>query len=128
MKAFSAASTSEAATCLVNIPAEVASDRSDKVFENNNYLYQLLPGRARRDPGQVHPPGAMPGGRQDAQSARRHVPTWKKPAARMVLAWASRNARQDCPDRLGAGPVPASSRIRQSAAGASLCPRPASPP
>jgi hypothetical protein len=43
---------------------------------------------------------------------RNTVSTWKKSVARIVLAWASRNARQDCPDRLGAGPSPAPATAR----------------
>ena len=45
---------------------------------------------------------------------RNTVLTWKKSAARIVLAWASRNARQDFPDRVGAGSMPASLRICQT--------------
>ena len=40
------------------------------------------------------------------------VSTWKKSIARIVLAWASRNACQVCPDRVGAGSMSASLRIR----------------
>lgn len=42
---------------------------------------------------------------------RNTVSTCKKSVARIVLAWASKNARQDRPDRLGAGSMPASLRI-----------------
>jgi hypothetical protein len=51
---------------------------------------------------------------------RNTVSTWKKSVARIVFAWASRNARHDCPDRLGAGSMPASLRICQTVDGASL--------
>ena len=59
---------------------------------------------------------------------RNTVSTWKKSAARIVFACASRNARQVCPDRLGAGSMPASLRIRQTVDGAVLYPRPVSSP
>ncbi len=49
--------------------------------------------RRGRCPGQVHAPGAVLD-KNSAYSRRRNtVPTWKKSAARIVLAWASRNAR-----------------------------------
>jgi hypothetical protein len=42
---------------------------------------------------------------EDSTCRRRRstVPAWKKSTARIVFAWASRNARQACPDRLGSG-------------------------
>jgi hypothetical protein len=59
---------------------------------------------------------------------RNTVSTWKKSAARIVFAWASRNARQVCPDRRGAGSMPASLRICHTVDGASVYPRPVSSP
>jgi hypothetical protein len=59
---------------------------------------------------------------------RNTVSTWKKSTARIVFAWASRNARQLCPDRLGAGSMPASLRICQTVDAAMVCPRPVSSP
>jgi hypothetical protein len=56
------------------------------------------------------------------------VSTWKKSAARIVLACASRNARQVCPDRVGAGSMLASLRICHTVDGASLYPNPVSSP
>ena len=49
-------------------------------------------------------------------------------AARIVLAWASRNLRQLCPDRRGAGSIPASLRICHTVDGATAYPRPDSSP
>jgi hypothetical protein len=59
----------------------------------------------------VHP--AVPCSMKKSTYRRRRntVSTWKKSVARMVLAWASKNARQDCPDRRGAGSMPSSFRI-----------------
>ena len=51
---------------------------------------------------------------------RNTVSTWKKSTARIVFAWASRNARQVCPDRAGAGSMPASLRICYTVDGATL--------
>jgi hypothetical protein len=59
---------------------------------------------------------------------RNTVSTWKKSAAKIVFACASRNARHACPARLGAGSMPASLRICHTVDGASLCPKPASSP
>jgi hypothetical protein len=46
------------------------------------------------------------------------VSTLKKSAARIVVAGAVRNAARVCPDRLGAGSMPASLRICPTADGA----------
>jgi hypothetical protein len=81
--------------------------------------------RVGGDPGHVHPPPAMLDNEQDVQAAQQHS-TGKKSAARMVLARASRNARQDCPARRGAGSMPAFLRIRHTVDGASSWPRPTS--
>ena len=51
---------------------------------------------------------------------RNTVSTWKKPAARIALACPVRNARQVYPDRVGAGPVPASLRICHTVDGAAM--------
>ena len=51
---------------------------------------------------------------------RNTVPGWKKSAARIVLACPVRNARQVYPDRVGAGPVPASLRICHTVDGAAM--------
>ena len=51
-----------------------------------------------------------------------------KSAARMFLACPARNARQVWPDRVGAGSMPALSRIRHTVDGAILYPRPVSSP
>ena len=48
--------------------------------------------------------------------------TWKKSAARIVFAWACRNARQVCPARLGAGSMSASLRICHACAVPKLAP------
>ena len=50
------------------------------------------------------------------------VSTWKKSAARIVFAWACRNARQVCPARLGAGSMSASLRICHACAVPKLAP------
>ena len=73
-----------------------------------------------RDAGQVHAAGAVLDEEQHAQAAQEHGIGVKKSAARMVFAWASRNARQVNLDRVGAGPVPASLRIRHTAGGATV--------
>ena len=59
---------------------------------------------------------------------RNTVSTWKKSAARIVLACLVRNARQVWPLRRGAGSMPASLRICHTVDGASLYPRPVSSP
>jgi hypothetical protein len=51
---------------------------------------------------------------------RKTVPAWEKSAARIVRAWAARNARHVWPRRSGAGPMPASLRIFQTVDGASV--------
>jgi hypothetical protein len=81
-----------------------------------------------RDAGQVHPPRAMLGEEQHMQAAQQHVSTWKKSAARIVLAWASRKVRQAWTDRVDTGSMPASLRICQTGDGAILYPRPVSSP
>jgi hypothetical protein len=84
-------------------------------------LSHPLPRRVGGNPGYVHAAGAVLDEEQHIQAAEQHgVSTWKKSAARMVFAWASRNARQVCPDRMGAGSMPVSLRICQTVDGASL--------
>jgi hypothetical protein len=65
-----------------------------------------------RDPGQVHAAGAVLDENSHIQAARNTVSTWKKSAARIVFAWASRNARQVCLGRVDAGSMPASLNSR----------------
>ena len=57
---------------------------------------------------------------QHIQAAQEHRVDVGEVQARIVFAWASENARQVCPDRLGAGSMPASLRICHTADDASV--------
>jgi hypothetical protein len=80
------------------------------VFEVHQRVAGLLghplPRGMSGDAGQVHAPGAVLDEEQHVEAAQNTVSTWKKLAARIVLAWASRNARQVCPDRRVRGRCP----------------------
>jgi hypothetical protein len=70
-----------------------------------------LPGRMRRQPGQMCLAGAMFDGDQCIDPFENTVSTRTKSTARKALARAVRNWRQLGPDRRGAGSRPASCRI-----------------
>ena len=72
------------------------------------------------DSGQVHAPGAMLNEEQHVQAAQEHRVDVEEALARIVFAWASENARQVCPARLGAGSMSASLRICHTVDGASV--------
>jgi hypothetical protein len=65
---------------------------------------------------------------QHIQAAQQHGVDMEEVGGQDGLRLASRNARQDCPARCGAGSMPASLRICHTVDGASLHPRPASSP
>jgi len=65
---------------------------------------------------------------QHGKTAQEHCVDVEKSVARIVLAWASKNARQVCPDLLGAGSIPASLRISHTVDAAIFRPRPTNSP
>jgi hypothetical protein len=72
-------------------------------------------------------PGAVLEEEQHVQVAQEHGVDWKKPVARIVLAWVSRNARQVCPARRGGVDASVLEDLPDGRR-ASLCPRPANSP
>ncbi|HEY1821802.1 MAG TPA: hypothetical protein VGG83_17915 [Trebonia sp.] len=65
---------------------------------------------------------------KNAQAAQEHRVDMEEVDREDRLGLGSRNAPQVCPDRRGAGSMPASFRTFHTVDGASSCPRPVSSP